>query len=1085
METVRLALRRPVTVAMAALALLIFGVVAFTRLPVNLLPDLTYPSLTVETRFPGAAPGEVEVLISRPVEEAVGVVSGVRRLVSISRPGLSQVVLEFEWGRNMDFAALDVRQKLDMVRLPREADKPLLLRLDPANEPVMRLYLTGDADLYRLRYVAEEIAKKGLESTEGVAAIKVNGGFEVEIEVKVDEGKLPLVGLDIEEVKQKLSRENVNQAGGSLYEFEARYLVRARNEFQDLEDIRATVLVVRDGRNVTLGDVAEVKRGHRQREVITRHGGRETVELAIYNEGDANTVSVARAVNGRLVQVGEELPDGIEIVTGADQSRFIQASIREVVLNAAAGGLIAVIVLLFFLKQVRSTLIIAISIPISIVSSFFLMYTAGISLNLMSLGGLALGVGLLVDNAIVVLEAIFKKRETGESWLQAASEGASEVGRAVVASTLTTVAVFLPVVFVEGIAAQIFRDLALTVSFSLIASLAVALTLIPVLSAVGSGKRPTPVGGVSGDRLGASVRFGAAGVRGIRMGLAWIGDSLATAARPATATFDRALGLVSRAYPVVLRSALRSRGLIVVSALFLLLATFGMARGLGLDLIPPLSQGEFSFQVVLPEGTPLNATDRFMQKMERSLESDPRVASRSTVIGGAGMSLTRTGLEGENVARLLVRMQPDASRSDEQQVAEALRRHLETSRAVRVKLERPTVFTIRTPIEVEVYSDDLDELRAASGVLKQGLEAVEGLVDVKSTSDGGSPELQVRFDREQLALLGLDLFEVAGTLRQKVQGEVATRLTEGDREIGIRVRSLAVGEASVEDVGNLIIGDRNGIPIRLKTVAEIELREGPAEIRRIGQKRASVLTASLLGRDMGSAAAEVRQRIRDTPLPPGVVAGLSGQEEERQRSLQSLLLALGLALFLVYLVMASQFESLLHPFVVMFTVPLGGVGAVAALALTGTSLSVVTLIGAVMLAGIVVNNAILLIDTVNQRRRAGAGREDALVQAGLSRLRPILMTSSTTILGLLPMALGLGEGAELRAPLAITVIGGLSVASVLTLIIIPVVYSLFDRKEYSPVAVEATVHPPPGVVPSPQGVASIASARFSDPGAPE
>ena len=361
METVRLALRRPVTVAMAALALLIFGVVAFTRLPVNLLPDLTYPSLTVETRFPGAAPGEVEVLISRPVEEAVGVVSGVRRLVSISRPGLSQVVLEFKWGRNMDFAALDVRQKLDMVRLPREADKPLLLRLDPATEPVMRLYLTGDADLYRLRYVAEEIAKKGLESTEGVAAIKVNGGFEVEIEVKVDEGKLPLVGLDIEEVKQKLSRENVNQAGGSLYEFEARYLVRARNEFQNLEDILATVLVVRDGRNVTLGDVAEVKRGHRQREVITRHGGRETVELAIYKEGDANTVSVARAVNGRLVQVGEELPDGIEIVTGADQSRFIQASIREVVLNAAAGGLIAVIVLLFFLKQVRSTLIIAIS----------------------------------------------------------------------------------------------------------------------------------------------------------------------------------------------------------------------------------------------------------------------------------------------------------------------------------------------------------------------------------------------------------------------------------------------------------------------------------------------------------------------------------------------------------------------------------------------------------------------------------------------------------------------------------------------------------------------------------------------------
>ncbi|MEO8217757.1 MAG: efflux RND transporter permease subunit [Acidobacteriota bacterium] len=1060
MRLVEFSLKRRVTVSMMAVALVIFGVVSFTRLPINLLPDISYPSLTIETRYPGAAPAEVETLVSRPIEEAAGVVTGVKRLSSVSRPGLSQVTLEFEWGKNMDFASLDVRQKLDLVTLPRETEKPVLLRFDPSNDPVMRLYVTGPQNLYQLRYVAEQVLKKDLESTEGVAAIKVNGGYEDEIQVRVDEGKLSLVGLTIDDVDQKLRRENVNQAGGSLYEKEARYLVRARNEFRDLQDILSTVLVSRDGRNVTMADVGEVIRGHKQRDVITRFQGKEAVELALFKEGDANIVSVAKAIRNRVERVKKELPPGIELVTGVDQSRFIQQSVKEVLSNAIIGGLIAVMVLLFFLKDLRSTLIIAVSIPISIIATFFLMYRTNTTLNIMSLGGLALGVGMLVDNAIVVLESIYRKREQGLAPFDAALIGASEVGMAVVASTLTTVAVFLPVVFLEGIAAQLFRDQALTVSFSLLASLAISLTLIPMLAALISTPgtvseaevvvATAPMG--RGRRIALAVfsKAPVAGVRGIRRGVKVVWSWITRLVRPIGAAFDKLLGALLAIYPRILRWSLRSRGLVIAIVAAIFAGSLLLVPGLGLDLIPTFTQGEFQFTLDLPEGTPLQITDRFVQSVQTAVAGDPAVASSSSVAGGAGLSLSNTGTEGENSARLQVEMKHGSRASDEDRVIAAIRNRLDASGMARYKFDRPTYFTFRTPIEVEVYSDDLSELHRAATALEASVVRVPGLVDVKSSYEIGNPELQVRFNRSQLAQLGLDLAQVAATVRNKVQGEVATRFTEGDREIDIRVRSVEVGEATLADVHQMIVGQRDGRPIFLDSVAEVTLANGPSEIRRIGQKRAAVISGALSGRDMGAVASDVRRAIAATPLPAGAVANLSGQEEEMQRSIRSLLMAMALAIFLVYLVMASQFESFRHPFVIIFTLPLGAIGVVLALALTGRSISIVAMIGIVMLAGIVVNNAIVLIDAVNQLRRSGVSRDEALVQAGVNRLRPILMTSLTTILGLLPMAMGLGDGAELRAPLAITVIGGLTVATALTLVVIPVVYSLLERKELAP-----------------------------------
>ncbi|MEM7352091.1 MAG: efflux RND transporter permease subunit [Acidobacteriota bacterium] len=1107
MRIIEFSLRRRVTVAMAAIAVSMFGAVAFSRLPINLLPDISYPSLTIESRFTGAAPAEVEALLTRPIEEAVGVVAGVQRLTSVSRPGLSQVTLEFDWGRNMDFAALDVRQKLDLLVLPRESSKPVLLRFDPANDPIMRLYLSGTDDLFQLRYLGEEILKKDLESTEGVAAIKVSGGYEEEIQVQVEEGKLALLGLDIAAVRERLAQENINQAGGSLYEKEARYLVRSRNEFERLDDILETVLFNQGNRIVTLADVAEIRRGHRQREVITRFGGDEAVELALYKEGDANTVQVARAVQARLENLEKELPEGIAIAAGSDQSGFIEASIREVLNNAALGGVIAILILLLFLKDPRSTLIIGVSIPLSIVATFFLMYRTGTSLNIMSLGGLALGVGMLVDNAIVVLEAIYKRREQGDGPFEAARRGASEVGQAVIASTLTTVAVFLPVIFLEGVAAQLFRDQALTVSFSLIASLAVSLTLIPMLAALVTrhedteslarpvARRPyqwTPPELVEGEASGLRRALAYGRHYGelclialfitlpkwilfaLRFVVGGFIELLTNLGRPFGRAFDGLMNGVSSFYPKVLSGSLRAPALVLAVALVALGAAVWLVPTLGLDLIPTLSQGEFSFRVELPEGTPLEATDRFVDDIQEALAGDERIESFSSITGGAGLSLSNTGTEGENVARIQVRLKPGESVAAEEAVAALLRERLEGASEARFKFERPSVFTFRTPIEVEVYSDHLDDLHEAASRIKQRVEQVPGVVDLKSSAELGNPELQVTFNRQQLVQLGLNLADVASTVRQKIQGDVATRFTEGDREIDILVRSIDGGQASVDQVGELIIGQREvggsrkvtertqfgilvereiatgraqSVPIQLKAVADITLTEGPSEIRRISQKRAALISGNLTGRDMGAVAADLEQAIQGEALPLSATATVGGQQEEMARSIRSLLLALALATFLVYLVMASQFESFLHPFVIIFTLPLGAIGVVGALALSGNTINVVALIGSVMLAGIVVNNAIVLIDAVNRLRRdEGMAKRDALLEAGKRRLRPILMTSATTIFGLTPMALGLGEGAELRAPLAITVIGGLAVATLLTLIVIPVVYSLLDRK---------------------------------------
>ncbi len=1021
---IALSVRRPVSVTMAAIAIVAFGWVALQRLSVELLPDISYPTLVVQTEFPDTAPQEVENLVTRPVEEAVGVLRGLTTIHSVSRAGRSEVTLEFDWGSDMGELSLEVREKLDRLILPEGARDPLVLRYDPSLDPIVRLAFTGERDLTVLRHLADRRLKPDLETVPGIASAQVKGGLEEEIHVAVDQERLAALNLPLALVRDAVGAGNLNLPGGALRGRDEQFLVRTVNEYDDPAEIADIVISYQDGRAVRVRDVAEVTRGAREREEITRTGGRESVEIAIYREGDANTVNVARELHARLAEWRDgKLPEGTRLDVLFDQSVFIAQAVSEVRDAALIGGVLAVVVLLLFLRHPRSTGIIALSIPLSVVATFILLYQLDISLNLMSLGGLTLGIGMLVDNSIVVLEAIARRRQQGLGLAAAAVEGASEVGAAVTASTLTTVAVFLPIVFVEGIAGQLFRDQALTVTFSLLASLLVAVSVIPMLSAVGGGR-----GRTAGD-AGVTATSGAGA------------DDAALHVADRRPLFT--LGRISAFYDRLLTGAVRRRVLTLTVAFALFAASVWGFGQLGVELIPEMTEGEFFFEAELPEGTSLAATDRIVQRMEAAADAQPGVALQFATVGsrsGAGGVTTNT--RGENLGQLNVVL---ADRADEQlelRTAEALRDSFARIPDLQARFGRPAYFTLKTPVEVELYGEDLDLLRDYSLDLARRLQGVPGLADVRSSLEAGNPELQVVFDRDRLAAMGLDMASLSQALQDRVQGAVPTRFREQDRQIDIRVRNRETDRASLEDVRSLVVPGPGGEPLRLVTVADVRLDRGPAEVHRLQQQRAAVVSANLDDRALGAAIADVEAVLADATPPEGITVELGGQSEEMAVSFASLRFALALAVFLVYLVMAATFESFLHPLIVLFTIPLALVGVVASLLATGTTVTVIVLIGAVMLVGIVVNNAIVLIDTINRYRRGGVEKREAVLRAGHARLRPILMTTATTVLGLLPMAISFGQGSELRSPLAITVAGGLLLSTLLTLVVIPAAYAL-------------------------------------------
>ncbi|NNF15059.1 MAG: efflux RND transporter permease subunit [Gemmatimonadetes bacterium] len=1091
-----LSTRRPVAVWMLFFAIVLLGVISYVRLPIDLLPDVSYPRLVIYTIYEEVAPEEVERRITEPIEAEAAAVPGVERVTSVSRYGVSLVTLRFAWGTDMDFAMLNVRERMDNARdaLPETVARPTILRVDPESEPVMTLSVSGGGDLWQTKELSETVFRRRLEQLDGVAQAAVTGGLDREIRVEVDPTRLEAYDLTIEEISEALDRANVSAPGGTILQGRYRYPLRTLGEFTTVEEIGEVVVARRTPGSggaggggsggsgsgseasgggasggvtvIRLRDVGRVVDGFAERETVARYAGEESVGILVFKESGANTVRVSDAVQEVLDQLMAEYP-AMTIDVADDQAGFIADSISNVVQALVFGGLLAFLVLFLFLRDTRYPFAIALAIPISVVGTFALMEAAGVSLNIMSLGGLALGVGMLVDNSIVVLENIFRHREElGADPLSAAAAGAEEVQSAITASTLTTISVFGPIIYVEGVAGELFKDLSLAVAFSLLASLLVALTLLPSLAARfgadgvaraqrGEERVEGPEGGWR--RLAWRVRWVAtAPLRGVtaagRLGgelvRFWgreVGGAIGRMARPGLDAFDRRFAVFARQYHSALEWALDRSAMVLAVSAVALAATVLLGVALPRDLLPDVDQGAFTISLELEEGTSLAATDDAARAIERAVLDDPDV---ETVFASVGRDV-RAYSQGEDASGLhtatfQVRVRSGASTD---LVAGRVRELASRFPAGALAVETGQATALgamlggaEADVSVRVRGEDLEAVYRYAQQVSERVAAVESAANVRIGTEQGQPQIQIEIDRAACAAYGVDPRVVAETVDRAMRGDVATEFVDFDRKIDVVVRypdNMRYSRATLEGLRV------QGIPIRELVVVRDAL--APAEVRREDQSRMVPVYADVVSGGLAQAIEEIETTLATLPPTADVRWEVGGENEEMRRSFRDLAFAFGLALILVYMILAAQFESFVHPFTILMSVPLALVGAVLALLLTGQGLNTMSLIGAVILVGIVVNDAIVKVDFINQARRQGRELREAILEAGRVRLRPIVMTTVTTVLGLLPMALGIGRGSDLRAPLAIAVIGGLLVATALTLIIVPVVYQTVER----------------------------------------
>ncbi len=1117
--------RRPVATWMIAIALLVFGWVSYNRLPLNLMPDLSYPTITVRTSAEGYAPEEVESQVSRRIEESIATTPGLSKLESRSKANGSDVILSFKWGTSMDQAVQNVREQLQLTQLPSDVDRPLILRYDPTLDPIIRIALSkpidtsAEATLTELRRIAERLIKKDLEAMDGVAAVRIRGGFEQETQVLLKEDWLMARQITIDQVIQTLQSENVNIPGGSILEGRREYLVRTLNAFNTVKDIRSIKIRRSDGVQVRLDEIAEIKESYKERQVLSRLDGREAVELEIYKAADANIVSIASQIKARIgdpdktrdssITINEDrgyrrgrgggnygsnqsqsktildsLPEDVSLTILEDQAHFIEAALDILRSTALIGAVLAVIILFLFLKNFRATTIIGAAIPMSIIVTFIPMYLYDVSLNLMSLGGLALGIGMLVDNAVVALENIQVQLDKGLPRKEAASKGIREVSTAIVSSTLTTISVFLPITFVEGVAGQIFGDLSLAVVFSLLASLFVAVFFVPMLAASElniSGKHSIVplrnrwtalksfredwnqligwkrwlwlLWGVPRTLLhltlnGASVlftypilgilwlvfRIGQFLVPPFQNSLIWIAEQ-----------FGGLYSIVDSAYQRWLPSILKRPSTVIAFVGLSIIGAGWTGSNLGATLLPELKQGRFAVDIELPIGTPLSQTAQISKVVEADLRTMSGVDHIYAIVGADSRVNARSGA-GEHSIRYLI-----STASSEERIMDETRAliNIRAQESWKVQLKRPALFSFDDPLELILYGKQLDTLRTVSSDLKESIANLEGINDVQNSMRPGYPEIQIEYDRELLRQYNLTTANAAQIVKNKIQGEKASTLSYGEERIDLVVRLAEQDRDGIKQIKQINVNPTINPPIPLASVATFTETEGPSEIRRIDQQRAAVITANMDGFDLSGATSKIRNSI---PQMDDVQWEFAGQSKEMAESLTSMQFALALAIFLVYVIMASAFESILHPFVILVSVPLAIVGVIIGLWLLDMPISVISLIGTIVLSGVVVNNAIVLVDTINRKRSEGLSKETAIIEAAKLRLRPIAITTLTTVLGLLPLALGFGEGAEIQKPLAWTIIAGLLSSTILTLIIIPIVYQmltkLFERDEF-------------------------------------
>jgi len=1020
MKITDISIKRPMLVTVVIIIVLLLGGVSLSRLSIDLFPEMELPVAVVVTNYSGVGPEEIEQQITKPIESVLSSVNNLDTISSTSSMGSSTVMIMLDWGSDMDFASLDIREKIDIIRdmLPDEADTPVIYKADLNMMPIMQV-AAYSADPMQLKQEMDDIILPRLERASGVASVWYVGGWEREIQVRVNPTKLNGYGLSLNSLTAELGSENVNYSAGTVREGRDDFLLRVTGEFENLDQVRRVVVGNFGGSPVYLEDVAEVVDGQKKVDQINRVNGQPGLTLMINKQSGANTVAAAREVKAELEKLQQEVPSvSFEIIM--DQSEYIEQSINNLIRSAVEGGILAVFIILIFLRNFRSTMIISTSIPIAIIGAFVLLYFDNMTINMITLGGLALGIGLIVDDSIVVLENIYRYRGEGFDRVAAAREATNEVGPAVIASSLTLVSVFLPIVFVEGLAAQLFKPMALSISFCILASLAVSITLVPLLASRWLKVNKTgDVQSVKQERLRGWQRI--------------------------YSTSERLFNKLDMLYRRLLHTALKRRKLTLLLVTVIFVLTLCAIPLLGMEFMPSSDQGYVGISVEMPKGTALNETDRVVTDIERILETMPGIQSISSSVGSSGSML---GGGNADQASITLKMMPFSQRDiSSEELAGQLSIKLQNIPGADIKVTavESGMGGESAPVEIKISGDDLDILAQLGDQVAAIVREVPGAREVASSLKEGRPEMHVVVNRDRASMYGLGLAEVASTVRTAIDGTVATRYRVDGDEVDIRVQlSGSADEFTPNELSGLYITSSTGALIPLNQVAELKQEQGPNSISRNNQARIVTITSQLAGRDLGSVIRDIQKGMSTMNLPSGYLVEFGGQQEQMADSFGSLGLALVLAIILVYLVMVAQFESLLYPFVIMFSVPVTLTGVVFALLITGRSFSVVAFIGMIMLVGIVVKNAIVLVDYINILRRRGLGRNEAILQAGPTRLRPILMTALTTVMAMFPMALGIGEGAESQAPLATVVVGGLLFSTLITLVLVPVGYTIMD-----------------------------------------
>jgi hydrophobic/amphiphilic exporter-1 (mainly G- bacteria), HAE1 family len=1024
------AVHRPVMSTMAALIVIVIGLVSLWRLAIDLMPDVTNPTLSVSTEYSNASPEEVEELITRPVEEAVSAVPGVEQVTSISAEGQSSVRVTFTWGTNLDAAANDLRDRLDRViaLLPEDADRPVLRKFDLASYPILILGVSSNLDPIQLRAIIDHQIKHRIERVPGVASLDIRGGREREIHVNLDPQKIKALDIGMDQILQRIRAENINLPAGTIRQGLLDITIRTPGVFTNLGELRETVVTMRDGVPVKLQEIAKVEDKWEKITRIIRINGKPGVRLAVNKQSGKNTVEVADGVLAEIESINREIPQ-LNIIPIIDTSDYIKRSIANVGRSIAYGGILAVFVLLMFLRNIPSTAVIVTTIPVSVVATFALMYSGGFTLNIMTLGGLALGIGMLVDNAIVVLENIFRLREQGHEPQAAAIKGTQEVRSAVIASTITTLVVFLPLVFVQGMSGLVFRQLAYVVGFALACSLTVALTLVPMLSA-----RLGKAGGSAISRNGSAP----GGALSRRLEIFY------------TRMEDR--------YRLFLRWTLARRGLTLGSAFALLAASLALIPLVGVELMPATDESEVRVTAEMAVGTRLEVVEETFRRIEAIVyDAVPEIQNTVSFIGGSTWRA-----RGGNAGEMRIALVPISRRSrSSEQIAQDLRQKLSGLPGVRIRTRAGQgLFILRMGqsderIQVEVRGHDLETAAALAHKVEEVVVAVSGITDTRVSREIGTPEELILVDRTKAADMKLTMSQIATMLQTALSGTSSGTFRERGNEYTILVQLEDAENRSLREILDLPITNADGDRVVLRNVIDTAPRRGPVFIERKDQERVVYVTAEYSGRDMGAILSDIRKGLETIPVPHDFSLPLGGDYEEQQKAFRELLISFVLALVLVYMVMASLYESLRDPFVVMFSVPFAAIGVVLMLFMTGTTFNVQSYIGCIMLGGIVVNNAILLVDHINLlRRRDGLPVAEAIEEAGRRRLRPILMTAITTMLAMTPLALGLGEGSEAQAPMARAIVGGLFSATFITLIVVPTAYSLISRKKVVPASLE-------------------------------